>query len=187
MKKLTALFLLVFTISNAAEARSPMPVQNIAELGFNTFVEAGDTTHHGYARVSVDNYGQMTVSFDSARTQKVLIKVTENISPNNFYKLQHRIKMLSNVELNHEAWLAACLMMPPYGSERGVGLMVREGYDFQRPLHSTGEMREVLSGNGCWIGYSIYPAPEGIANSARELKFALELMAEQMLERQFKN
>lgn len=192
MRKITTLFFALFALSQTVQARSPIPAQTVAELGYITRIGADSSDHRGhihqgFAQVSVDNYGYMTVSFDSAFKRGQIALIRQKLSVNSFLQLKQKIFALSNVEVSHEQWLTVCAVMPPYGADKGLGLAVREGIDRSSNFYSAEGLREVLSADACWMGYSVRPAVEGFESTARELQFGLRVLAEEALKRHFQN
>jgi hypothetical protein len=180
MKKIAALFTLVFGLSLAAEARSMVPQQEQAVMGESIMLDLDGNKTVVHARTSLDNYGELRVLVEFPDTRRNPVELRKSLGSYNFEHLRHLLIRLSNVELVTRKHQVVCMMMPPWGDHLGLGLQVRKDLSHQ-VTYSGGDMREILSPRGCWVPYSIRPLHDYDNESARALQEALRVLRNEVL------
>ncbi len=186
MKRFIPLITLGLSLSLAApaHARSLMPRQEQVSMGESLRLQKNGEEITAHTRTSLNNYGELKVvvtflnSFDQNQHEPITLK--KKVSSYNLLTLRDMVLQLSNAELQKSYNRVVCMMMPPWGSHLGLELSVREGLDHNAPL-SQGEMREILSPRGCWVGRKVRPLDNYDYEEALKLRETLRTLRNEML------
>jgi hypothetical protein len=157
MKKLMTC-LLALTLSSTAMAKSLMP--HIAMLELN-----GSEKELSY-KATIDNYGELKVTNAAGKTigKKSLTKKTLAV-------LTNYAEGLANAEIKTDQSMAVCEVMPPLSqSNLSVSRADEETGVF------TGEMRLVLTEQGCWNPQKTWPTQDYQREEAIILKQVFEIL-----------
>jgi hypothetical protein len=147
---------LAMVVSSAAMADSLVPRVPMLQL---SGMEMGYT----YTAI-VDNYGLLNVTNEQG---KLIGK--KNLSKKTLATLSSYAQTLSNADIEEHHAQVVCMMMMP-ASQSDLSVSTAEEGIF------TGDIRLVLTEQGCWNSHKVFPTEEYIRGYANLLKGVLEVL-----------
>lgn len=181
MRNLIWAFVVLVSVSGSAFAKDIA----LYEFGMrSTDAEQGEK--YQSVRVSLDDEGMITAAIFPLNfggidlPQRRRKEVSKVLSPLALQGLRHQLAGLSKTEL--ETYYSQIVCMIAVSPDMTVDhLSIAEDYDY-REDRFLGELRLVLSPQGCWTGGGTFPKKDYSLQQARSLKamlrfYALDLLA----------
>lgn len=180
MKNLTWILVAAVLVTTNAFAKDVA----VYEFG-TTELSVESSRNYQSVRVSLDHNGVIKAELYPLELggpdlpRPILEVVSKQLSPLALQNLRNQFIGLSNTEL--ESYEAQAICMIAVSPDMMIDhLYVAEGYDYNID-HFTGELRLVLSAQGCWVGHGTYPKNQYAQQNARNLKALLRFYALDLL------